>query len=169
MLQLRVVHCIQDIGKQVLDEEERGIAEQLRVLDQSDRIAFAIIGNYVFCRICFELLVVLRIVLINDIAYFCRVTIVMAANLHLVFDDRFVRIVQQHLDFGRNIDNPFGLLGADIRQEYIFRIAFLCPLVDDFEYLILAHVIHMDGVAIAYFPVFPSIYHVPCAGNGTGA
>ena len=25
MLQFRIVHCIQDVGKQVLDEEERGI------------------------------------------------------------------------------------------------------------------------------------------------
>lgn len=29
MLQFRIVHCIQDVGKQVLDEEERGIAKQL--------------------------------------------------------------------------------------------------------------------------------------------
>ena len=45
MLQFRIVHCIQDVGKQVLDEEERGIAKQLRVFDQGNRIAFAIIGN----------------------------------------------------------------------------------------------------------------------------
>ena len=100
MLQFRIVHCIQDVGKQVLDEEERGITKQLRILDQGNCIAFAIIG-----------------------------------------------------DFGRNVDSPFGLLGVDIRQEYIFRIAFLRPLVDYFEYLVLAHVFHMDCVAIAYFPV----------------
>lgn len=35
MLQFRIVHCIQDVGKQVLDEEERGIAKQLRILDQA--------------------------------------------------------------------------------------------------------------------------------------
>ena len=116
MLHFCIVYCIQDIGEQVLDEEERGIAEQLWVLDQSDRIAFAIIGDYAFCRIRFELLIVQRIVLVNDIAYFSRVTVVMAAELHLVFDDRFVRVIQQHLDFGRNIDSPFRLLGVDIRQ-----------------------------------------------------
>ena len=44
MLQFRIVHCIQDVGKQVLDEEERGIAKQLRILDQGNRIAFAIIS-----------------------------------------------------------------------------------------------------------------------------
>ena len=153
MLQFCIVYCIQDIGEQVLDEEERGVAEQLRVLDQGNCIAFAIIGDYAFCRIRFELLIVQRIVLVNDIAYFSRVTVVMAADLHLVFDDRFVRVIQQHLDFGRNIDSPFRLLGVDIRQEYIFCIAFLRPLIDYFEYLVLAHIIHMDSVAIAYFPV----------------
>ena len=153
MLQFCIVYCIQDVGKQVLDEEERGITKQLRILDQGNCIAFAIIGDYAFCRIRFELLIVQRLVLVNDIAYFSRVTVVMAADLHLVFDDRFVCIVQQHLDFGRNVDSPFGLLGVDIRQEYIFRIAFLRPLVDYFEYLVLAHIIHMDSVAIAYFPV----------------
>ena len=122
MLQFCIVYCIQDIGEQVLDEEERGVAEQLRVLDQGNCIAFAII----------ELLIVQRIVLVNDIAYFSRVTVVMAADLHLVFDDRFVRVIQQHLDFGRNIDSPFRLLGVDIRQEYIFCIAFLRPLIDYF-------------------------------------
>lgn len=35
MLQFCIVYCIQDIGEQVLDEEERGVAEQLRVLDQA--------------------------------------------------------------------------------------------------------------------------------------
>ena len=49
MLQFRIVHCIQDVGKQVLDEEERGITKQLRILDQGNRIAFAIIGDYAFC------------------------------------------------------------------------------------------------------------------------
>ena len=44
----------------------------------------------------------LWIVLINDIAYFCRVAVVVAIDFHLVFDDRFVCIVQQHLDFGRS-------------------------------------------------------------------
>ena len=51
MLQFRIVHCIQDVGKQVFDEEERGITKQLRILDQGNRIAFAIIGDYAFCRI----------------------------------------------------------------------------------------------------------------------
>ena len=153
MLQFRIVHCIQDVGKQVFDEEERGITKQLRILDQGNRIAFAIIGDYAFCRIRLELLIVLWIVLINDIANFCRVAVVVAIDFHLVFDDRFVCIVQQHLDFGRNVDSPFGLLGVDIRQEYIFRIAFLRPLVDYFEYLVLAHIFHMDCVAITYFPV----------------
>ena len=69
MLQFRIVHCIQDVGKQVLDEEERGITKQLRILDQGNCIAFAIIGDYAFCRIRLELLIVLWIVLINDIAY----------------------------------------------------------------------------------------------------
>ena len=45
MLQFRIVHCIQDVGKQVLDEEERGITKQLRILDQGNCIAFAIIGD----------------------------------------------------------------------------------------------------------------------------
>lgn len=95
-----------------------------------------------------------NIVVLSDIANFCRVAVVVAIDFHLVFDDRFVCIVQQHLDFGRNVDSPFGLLGVDIRQEYIFRIAFLRPLIDYFEYLVLAHIFHMDCVAIAYFPVF---------------
>ena len=56
MLQFRIVHCIQDVGKQVLDEEERGITKQLRILDQGNCIAFAIIGDYAFCRIRLELL-----------------------------------------------------------------------------------------------------------------
>lgn len=83
MLQFRIVHCIQDVGKQVLDEEERGITKQLRILDQGNCIAFAIIGDYAFCRIRLELLIVLWIVLINDIAYFCRVAVVVAIDFIL--------------------------------------------------------------------------------------
>ena len=48
MLQFCIVYCIQDIGEQVLDEEERGVAEQLRVLDQGNCIVFAIIGRLRF-------------------------------------------------------------------------------------------------------------------------
>ena len=81
MLQFRIVHCIQDVGKQVLDEEERGIAKQLRVFDQGNRIAFAIIGDYAFCRIRLELLIVLWIVLINDIANFCRVYLMIVLSV----------------------------------------------------------------------------------------
>ena len=123
MLQFRIVHCIQDVGKQVLDEEERGIAKQLRILDQGNRIAFAIIGDYAFCRIRLELLIVLWIVLINDIANFCRVAVVVAIDFHLVFDDRFVCIVQQHLDFGRNVDSPFGLSHGLCRDSILSRFS----------------------------------------------
>ena len=33
MLQFRIVHCIQDVGKQVLDEEERGITKHENQVD----------------------------------------------------------------------------------------------------------------------------------------
>ena len=103
MLQFRIVHCIQDVGKQVLDEEERGIAKQLRVFDQGNRIAFAIIGDYAFCRIRLELLIVLWIVLINDIANLMIVLSVSFNSISTLEETLIVPLDFLELTFDRNI------------------------------------------------------------------
>ena len=94
--------------------------KQLRILDQGNCIAFAIIGDYAFCRIRLELLIVLWIVLINDIANFCRVAVVVAIDFHLVFDDRFVCIVQQHLDLEETLIVPLDFLELTFDRNISF-------------------------------------------------